>query len=286
MRSDQGIRGDQWRLPLLERIPIGRNRNALWILALAHIPFGKPASTFPGYALGGLALLLVLAASLTPASPASAQSEGRIRIIGHALLEVAPDYVLVHIGVSNKAPTPTAALDQNSAVARKLIDFIKKFGVDARDIQTGAVSLQPSYKSVRDPNGTMRQEPDGYAANNTVQVKLNDLSRLGELMRAALDQGATNINGVTFGITDQEKWDAEARLKAVEDAMSQARQLTEAAKVKLGKLVEIVHPPRLEVRAPEGLAVRARAVGGASVPIEAGTLQVDAAVEMTWLVEQ
>src|SRR5581483_4282621 len=34
----------------LEHIPIGRNRDVLQILALAHILFGKPASTFPGYA--------------------------------------------------------------------------------------------------------------------------------------------------------------------------------------------------------------------------------------------
>ncbi len=253
MRSHQGIRGDQRRLPLI----------------------------------GALAFLFVLA-GFALASPARAQQEGRIRIIGHAVIEVVPDEVTVRIGVSNKAPTPTAALDQNSAAARKLIDFTKKFGVDARDIQTGRVNLQPNTKTVRDQGGTTRQEGDGYTANNTVEVRLTDLKRLGELMRAALDQGATNISGVQFGITDQEKWDADARRKAVEDAVRQATQLTEAAKVKLGRIVEIAHPPRTEARGADGLAdFPMRRMGAAvAVPVEAGTIRVGAEVEIIWAIEQ
>jgi hypothetical protein len=208
-----------------------------------------------------------------------------MRIIGRALIEVAPDTVTVRIGVSSRAPTPTAALDQNSATARKLIGFSKTFGVDERDIQTDAITLAPNTKTVRDANGTTRQEPDGYAANNTVRVRLTDLSRLGAFMRQVLDQGATNISGVQFSVANPDKVVDEARLKAVEDAVRQAGQLADAAKVKLGKILEIVHPPRTEARA-DGLADfpmrRQRAV---SVPIEAGTVQIGAEVEMVWAVE-
>jgi len=252
MRSHQGIRGDQRRLPFVAR----------------------------------LAFLLPLA-SLALASPALAQKDGRIRIIGHAVIEVVPDEVTVRIGVSSRAPTPTAALDQNSGVARKLIDSTKRFGVDARDIQTGSVSLQPNYRNVRDQGGMTRQEPDGYLANNTVHVRLTDLKRLGELMRAALDQGATNISGVQFGISEQDKWDEEARRKAVEDAVRQANQLADAAKVKLGRIIEIAHPPHTDARVADGLAdlPMRRAGAATSVPIEAGTRQVAAEVEITWAIE-
>src|SRR5262245_42907059 len=43
-----------------ERIPIGLNRDALQILALARVLFGKPASTFPGHALAAIAAALWL----------------------------------------------------------------------------------------------------------------------------------------------------------------------------------------------------------------------------------
>lgn len=209
-----------------------------------------------------------------------------MRVIGHAVVEVVPDHVTVRIGVSTRAPTPTATLDQNSVVARKLIDFAKGFGIDARDIQTGAVNLQPAYKTVRDTGGGTRQEPDGYTANNTVHVKLADLTRLGTFMRQALDQGATNISGVQFGVSNPEKATEEARRKAVEDAVRQAQQLADAAKIKLGHILEIAHPPRTEARLADGVAdLPFRVTRAQSVPIEAGTLQIGAEVEIIWAVE-
>ena len=233
-----------------------------------------------------LAVVLAAAVCIAPAAPAAAQADGKMRVIGRAVIEVVPDYVTVRIGVSNRAPTPTAALDQNSAVARKLIDFAKQFGVDARDIQTGAVNLQPAYKTVRDTGGGTRQEPDGYAANNTVHVKLSDLTRLGTFMRQALDQGATNIGGVQFGVSNPDKPTEEARRKAVEDAVRQAEQLADAARIKLGQVLEIAHPPRSEARLADGVAdLPFRAARAQSVPIEAGTLRIGAEVEITWALQ-
>jgi uncharacterized protein YggE len=219
-------------------------------------------------------------------SQAPAQADGRIRIIGRAVVEVAPDYVTVNIGVSSNAPSPTAALDQNSAAARKIIDFSRKFGVEERDIQTDSINLSPVFKTVRDPNGTTRQEPNGYAASNTVRVKLGDLSRLGTFMRQTLDQGATNINGVNFGIANPQKAADEARTLAVEDAVRQAERLAAAAKVKLGKIQEIVHPPRGDLRAADGMAdLPLRPAQRMAVPVQAGALQISAEVEVTWAIE-
>lgn len=234
------------------------------------------------------ALVAATVASLvTMPLTASAQTDGRMRIVGHATVELAPNFVVVRVGVSSKAPTPTAALDQNSAAARKIIDFSRTFGVEARDIQTDAVVLSPVMKSVREPNGNFRQEPDGYTASNTVQVRLADLSRLGLFLRQVVDQGATNINGVQFGSSDAEKATDEARQKAVEDAVRQSRLLADAAKIKLGRIVEIVHPPRTEIaRVASGMAeMGVRRARASAVPMEAGTLQVGADVEIVWAIE-
>ena len=63
----------------------------------------------------------ILAAAMPPGASAQAVGEGRIRVLGRATVEAVPDHVSVSVGISNKAPSPTAALDQNSAVARKII---------------------------------------------------------------------------------------------------------------------------------------------------------------------
>src|SRR6185295_8946536 len=98
-------------------------------------------------------------------------------------------------------PSPTAALDQNSAIARKIIDFAKRFGVADQDIRTDSINLAQAFKTIRDRDGTTRQEPDGYNASNFVRVRIADITRLGTFMRQVLDQGATNIGGVSFGLT-------------------------------------------------------------------------------------
>lgn len=228
-------------------------------------------------------VLVCLAAASTPAI---AQGEGRIRVIGHAVVDTVPDFVTVRVGVSNRGVSATAALDQNSAAARKVIDFAKAFGIAERDIQTDAVNLSPLFKTVRDPSGNTRQEPDGYTASNVVRVKLSELPKLGAFMRQALDQGANNINSVQFGLSKPESAMDDARTRAVEDAVRQAQRLAEAAKVKLGKIQEILSPPRSQTGG-DGPVVMARraAAPAAPVPVEAGSLQVNAEVEIVWAIE-
>jgi uncharacterized protein YggE len=233
-------------------------------------------------------VMVVALLSAGLAAPASSQGarEGKMRIIGRATIEAVPDYVTVQVGISNRAPSPTGALDQNSAVARKIIDFSKSFGVAERDIQTSSVNLAPNYKTVREPNGTTRQEPDGYSASNMVRIKLGELSRLGTFMRQILDQGATNIAGVHFGLTNFETRSDEARTKAVEDALRQAQGLAQAAKVKLGPIQEIAYPPRSRFSAMDGAAdMPLRAAAKIDVPIEVGTIKTTAEVEITWAIE-
>ena len=231
-------------------------------------------------------VVVLLSAVLAVPAFAHGVREGKMRIVGRATVEAVPDYVTVQVGISNRAASPTAALDQNSAVARKIIDFSKGFGVAERDIQTSSVNLAPNYKTVRDPNGTTRQEPDGYNASNMVRVKLGDLSRLGAFMRQTLDQGATNIAGVHFGVTNLEKLSDEARTKAVEDAVRQAQGLAQAAKVKLGSIQDIAYPPRSRSSAMDGAAdMPLRAAAKIDVPIEVGTIRTSAEVEITWAIE-
>ena len=187
--------------------------------------------------------------------------------------------------MSNRGTSPTAALDQNSAAARKVVDFAKASGIQERDIQTDAVNLSPLFKTVRDPSGTTRQEPDGYTASNVVRVKLSELAKLGAFMRQALDQGANNINGVQFGLSNYESALDDARTRAVEDAVRQAQRLADAAKVKLGKIQEILSPPRSQSGGDGPVVMARRGAAPAAVPVEAGSLQVNAEVEIIWTIE-
>jgi uncharacterized protein YggE len=236
-----------------------------------------------------------LAALLGGVSGAAAQdvqaSAGRLRAIGRSSVEVSPDLALVQVGVSTKAATPSDTLDQNSAAARRVVDYARGFGIAANDIRTASVNLGPVTKNVRNPGGDVQQQPDGYRANNSVQVRLRDLAKLGEFTRRVLDHGANQINSVSFGLSDPDKPAEEARQAAVADAVRKARGLADAAGVRLGRIDQISFPPRMEGGTHGGdgradMPMRSMAQSAMSVPVEGGVIEVAAEVDVTWIIAQ
>jgi uncharacterized protein YggE len=237
-------------------------------------------ATHPSILAGLLALGLCGAAAAQETAP------GRISVVGRASREVAPDFATVEIAVESRGPTPAAALDQNSTAARKVAELAGEFGIAGPDLATASVSLRPGSKTVREPGGQMRDVPDGYQASNAVTVRVRDLKRLGALMRRLLDGGADRIGGVAFGLAEPGQSENAVRAEAVRDARRQAETLAEAAGLRLGRLESIVSPPREGAPAPvHSRAYAAKmSAGGVAVPVEPGTLTVEAAVEVTYMV--
>ncbi|MFJ7437491.1 SIMPL domain-containing protein [Methylorubrum thiocyanatum] len=234
------------------------------------------------FALAGSLLLLAAA------SPAAADDEsGRIRVIGRASQEVAPDFASVEIGVESRGATPAAALDAASQAAKGIVATAKEMGVAEADIGTSAVTLQPRIKNVRLPDGTMGEREDGYTASNRVRVRLAEMGRLGDLMRRTLDSGANRIQGISFGLRDPAAADAAVQVAAVKDAKAQAERIAEATGVKLGSVIAIDSPPRTESPRPMpyGLAMKAAAPRGrTAVPVVAGSIETSAEVDAVFAI--
>jgi uncharacterized protein YggE len=206
-------------------------------------------------------------------------------VVGRGVVEAAPDVAVVQVGVTVQARSAAAAIDSNSAAARRVIDQARAAGVESADIGTASVQLSPNFKTVQDSSGAMRQQPDGYTASNTVQVRLRDLAKVGGFARDVVDQGANRIDGIQFGLLDPNRAADEARDAAVADAVRQAQRLAAAAGIGLGRIETIASPPRGNVqplmeRGPAAMAARSAKRG--PVPVEAGSIEVSAEVEITW----
>jgi len=229
--------------------------------------------------LGGLALL-ALVATPAPAQqpPSPSEASGTISVIGRARSETPPDFASVEIGVEARGRTPGAALDATSEAARKIIALAGGFGVGEGDVGTTSVNLQPVTRSVRRPDGTVDEAPDGYRATNQVRLRLADMGRLGDLMRRTLELGANRIDGVSFGLKDPDAVQAGLRAAAMRDAAAQAAGLAEAAGVKLGRVVSIESPPREERGAMAYAAPAPMRARKAAVPLAAGTIEASAEV--------
>lgn len=242
---------------------------------------------------------------------ASPEQQG-ISVMGSGKMLAAPDIAVINIGVETWAGEPKAAVDENTKQMTALVGALKQLGIAEADLQTSNFSIrfernepQPwtmpetapaaaaspnalrGQKSVAPaPAETAPPAPESkrngaFLVSNTLNVTVRELAKLGEALSSATAAGANSIWGVEFRISDPEPLMAQARDKAVADALAKAKRLAEISGVKLGNLVNLEESGRA-MPAPSSGMYFAKV---ASVPVEAGTLEVVADVTLRFALE-
>ncbi|MFO1138818.1 MAG: SIMPL domain-containing protein [Paracoccus sp. (in: a-proteobacteria)] len=195
----------------------------------------------------------------------------RLTVGGQGQATTQPDLATIGLGVSTRAATAAEAMAKNAEAQAKVIETLKTAGIEARDIQTSALNLAPVMDYA--DNG---QPPKltGYAAQNSVTVRMRDIAGLGALLDKLIASGSNELGGISFSREDMTATENEARVKAVADARRRAEIMAEAAGMKLGPLVALSDVPMDAGPMPmPRMAMAADAkMGGA--PIEAGELTV------------
>ncbi len=179
-----------------------------------------------------------------------------------------PDMATIDLGVTGDAPTAQSALQQTSAAMQKVVAALKGAGIAPRDIQTSQVSLAPQYAY------SQGQAPKltGYQAANRVTVTVEDLTRLGPVVDAVVNAGATNVGEIGFGLKDRGSAENYARLAAVKALDDKAALLAEAAGYHIKRLVNLTEASSAE--APPPRPVMALARQASATPIETGEMTV------------
>jgi uncharacterized protein len=222
-------------------------------------------------------LALVVAALGGVARPEAAQSADEatpagLTVTGLGSVRTVPDRASFSFGVETQAATARAALTQNAAEAKKLLDALRAAGIAAADLQTSQVSLNPRT----DERGTGIV---GYSAITTVTATLRDLSRAGAVVDAAVDAGANTVSGPSLTRGDTDAQYRQALRLAYADARTKAEALAAAAAGKtLGAVTAIVESSSGSVP----YAVAKDAAASTAVEIAPGTQSVDAVVTVTF----
>ncbi len=217
------------------------------------------------------------AAALTRSAAAAAGSGDGITVTGTGKVTGTPDTLRISMSVNTTAPNVDDALRQANAAMAAVQKALRDRGVDARDLQTSGLSIQPNYKS----SGT----PDGYAVYENLTATVHDLSKAGSTLSAAAAAGgnAVRIDGVSVDLADATGLMGGARTAAMADAKAKAQQYATAAGRPLGQVVSVS-----EVVAGAGpqplydLPQSSAASGAASVPIQAGSQDVSVQVTVVY----
>lgn len=221
----------------------------------------------------------VLFIGMTAVSPSKADDMKRtVTVSASASVEVDPDAASITSGVVSEAATAREALDANTKSMSNLIDGLKAAGIAEKDIQTSNFSIHPRHE--HNPKDGGPPKLVGYNVNNSVNVLVRDLPKLGEILDLMVSLGANQMQGMNFIVTNAETLKDEARREAIANAQRRAKLYATAADAKVGDVVRISEDISSEEGGPRPMFRAAKMAS--AVPVAPGQETLEARVTVTW----
>lgn len=155
-----------------------------------------------------------------------------ISVRGEGKIYTKPDIAIVNLSVVTEGKDIKDVQEENSEKMNDVIEFLKDFGVTEKDIKTTNYQLYPRY------NYENRRIPQiiGYEINQTLEVKIRNMDKIGEILERSVSIGINQVSSLTFGVDKDEELKEQARAMAIEDAKQKAKNLASQLGVKLVKL--------------------------------------------------
>ncbi len=220
--------------------------------------------------------LLIVVLVLALATTGQSQDRPRyINVTGTADVKVAPDEVVVTLGIETTHKNIRDAIKLNDSNVKKLIAVLEKQGIESKHIQAGLIRLVPNSEDepqqfskggkfqgqqmqmpnppppnanapnpANDPFGgpaaesTERKIKD-YTATKTIVFLSKDLPQLEAVLVSIYETGTTTVGGISYQISSAKKLRERMRTDAILAAKVKAELLTAAIGQKIGKAVRI-----------------------------------------------
>jgi len=159
-----------------------------------------------------------------------------------------PDLAVVTFSVTEEAAT--VALAQAAATEKTdgALAAVEGLGVEEKDVKTISYNVYPRYENTpvcytgycppaRNPAII------GYEVSQTVEVKVRDTAKAGDVLQALGTLNVQNISGPSFQVDEEDSIRNVAREEAITEAKAKAKALADQLGVRLGKVVSFYENP-------------------------------------------
>ena len=155
-----------------------------------------------------------------------------ISVQGQGKVYAKPDIAIIDLSIVTEGRNIKDVQDRNSKKMNGVIDFLKGFEVEDKDIKTINYQIYPRY------NYENRVVPQiiGYEITQTLEVKVRNLEKVGEILDKSVSAGINQVSSLRFWIDKDEDLKEQARKMAIEDAKKKADKLASNLGIKLVKL--------------------------------------------------
>lgn len=164
-----------------------------------------------------------------------------ISVSGKGEMVSIPDIATFSFGVTETAKTVKDAQTKATEKTAVALVAVRAGGVADKDIKTTSYSINPHYEYVQGvctqygcPSG--KSVLTGYDVSQTIEVKVRDLEKAGDLFDSIGKAGVQNVNGLSFSIDNIDSIKAQARAQAIADAKTKAQKIANDLGVKIVKI--------------------------------------------------
>jgi len=168
------------------------------------------------------------------ASGVDVEPEGLLRVTGYGEVTAAPDRATVTFAAVGRAETAQEAQQEMNVQLNGVLRALEAFGLPEGAVRTRQFALNPQYRYESGQSYIV-----GYEARTQLEVRLDQLERLGELVQTLVNNGITEVNRIEYGLQDVRAAQAAALREAANDARWRAETLAEALGQRLVGIAEI-----------------------------------------------
>jgi len=211
-----------------------------------------------------------------PAATAQTVEAPQIIVIGEGTISATPNQARITVGAETRSKSSKDAQQRNADVMTALHHKVAALGIPKDAIRTTAIDLQPEFDYA---NG--RQTARGYVARNTIEVRVDDFAKVGDVIDAVVGSGATNIHSLRFDVKEREQLEAVALQRAVEAGMAKAKAIAAGAQKAIDRVLRIEEQFMGRGGPVPMMREMAMARADASTPVAAGEIEIRAQVRLS-----
>lgn len=216
---------------------------------------------------------------------------GTVTVRGEALVPGEPDEAHVFLEIKSVEKSPQKAMAGASERSERLQAIFEELDIPPLARATSGISVGEETEW-----SSGKRKHLGYHAVNRVSVRLDDADKVARLIAEATERCEATVRGPSWEIALGNPARVEAFRAAAEDARRKAGAYASALGVRLGDVLSVTEPGLVVRTQQRHEVVPAPAPAMASpgrapspppdIPVDTGALDIPAAVEVTFALEQ
>lgn len=179
-------------------------------------------------------LCVLLCACLSAVAGTPLPDGPHVVVSGEGKVTAVPDVALITLRAAHRDTNPAVAKRRVDQSVEALLALAPDFGIAPEAVTAGSLDISDDSEYDDGP-----RKPVQYQASRRVDIRFDQLARLGALLDAAVGAGMQEVDSITFESSRKDVLLLQARDKAVAGARESAAGLARAFGAKAGAVYSI-----------------------------------------------